>query len=55
MKIVLMIKSGIVDVVECPEDVEIVLWDYDCCGNVNDNDDMHTDDLGDEYIECQLN
>jgi len=55
MKIILMVKSGMVGIVDCPENVEILLRDYDITGYANDSRDIHTDDLGDEYIECCLN
>lgn len=55
MKITLMVKSGMVDVVECPEDVEIVLRDYDHAGCINDERDLRQDEDGDMYLLIQLN
>jgi hypothetical protein len=49
-----MVKSGMVDVVDCPEDVEVILKDYDCPGCVNDDNDILYDDDG-TYVLVQLN
>ena len=54
MKITLMVKSGMVDVVDCPEGVEIILRDYDYVDCANDFHSVHTDYDGDSYLEYYL-
>lgn len=49
-QVILRVDGGIVDPITIPEGIEVVIRDYDMANTI-DNELIHTDYTGKEYIE----
>lgn len=49
-QVILRVDGGIVDPITIPQGVEVVVHDYDMANTI-ENELIHTDDTGKEYVE----